>query len=99
MGKLSKELKELTPYEIDNARFRLYQARDVVDRDSNMSFEDRKVVGNIIGIIIEVLIFARQEFWRDNAFKIPFLLNIPKWIRVIVFFIQKIKEIVKLTKA
>jgi len=96
MGKLSRELEGLTINDIDRAYYHLDRAKRSV---TYLKSSDIGAVPVVIGIVAEILIYVREEFWKDNAFKTPFFLNIPKWIGVITFFIKKIKEIVEAVKA
>lgn len=103
MGKLSKELAELKPYEVDRAYGYVENMKATMDSASmrpafNSAWEAERhlKMSEILRVIGELLIFVRSEFWKDQAFKMPFWLNIPKWVGIIIFLIRKVKEIVKI---
>ena len=98
---LRQELQELQPEDLDKAT---YSLRVVVDEAKSAQNTTLPPVANtdtwikIIEILISIITYVRREFYKDKGIKVPSYFNIPKWIGIIVFFVRKVKELVKAIK-
>jgi hypothetical protein len=95
---LKRELQGLTPEDLDGAIYSLRVAADEVESSTMPPVASPDTWIKILEILISIIVYVRSEFYKNKAIKLPSYFNIPKWIGIIVFFVRKVKELVKAIK-
>lgn len=92
MGQLRSTLKTIRVADLDYTYREVDSMYKAVRERSGM--EPMKIAG-VLKVVGEIIIFVRGEFWDDKGvLRVPPAINVVKWIKIIVFMVRKVKEII-----